>query len=64
MASDVPILAERARYLSVGHVQLAAGHDSAGESRFTVWVDHEDALLADTAVSAVIETTDGVPMGV
>lgn len=117
IVSDVPILAERAMYLAVGGVQLAAGHDSAGvtlpqsrwflaegatgsffdlfylianpsgsdtqvrtsyllpdgrtvtrtypvarHSRFTVWVDHEDASLADTAVSAVIESLDGVPI--
>jgi energy-converting hydrogenase Eha subunit A len=31
-------------------------------SRFTVWVDHEDARLADTAVSTTIRSTGGVPV--
>lgn len=117
ITSDVPILAERAMYLSVGHVQLAAGHDSAGvtvpqtrwflaegatgtyfdlfylianpsgrdtrvvvtyllpdgrtvtrtypvpaQSRFTVWVDQEDAVLANTALSAVLASVDDVPI--
>ncbi len=31
-------------------------------SRFTVWVDHEDARLVDTAVSTTVRATNGVPI--
>jgi hypothetical protein len=31
-------------------------------SRFTIWVDHEDARLADTAVSTTVRSTNGVPI--
>ena len=31
-------------------------------SRFTIWVDLEDARLADTAVSIVVESTNAVPI--
>jgi hypothetical protein len=34
----------------------------APRSRFNVWVDTEDARLADTAVSTVITSTNGVPV--
>lgn len=30
--------------------------------RYTIWVDWEGALLADTAVSAIVESTNGVPI--
>ena len=33
----------------------------APQSRFNIWVDCEDAQLADTAVSTVIESLNGVP---
>lgn len=31
-------------------------------SRFTIWVDQEDRRLADTAVSTVVTSTNGVPI--
>jgi hypothetical protein len=34
----------------------------AANSRFNIWVDYEDARLADTAVSTTIESTNGVPV--
>jgi hypothetical protein len=32
------------------------------QSRFNIWVDTEDPLLADTAVSTIVESTNGVPI--
>lgn len=117
ITSDVPVIVERAMYLSTtGHV-FEAGHDSAGvtsaatewflaegatgpyfdefillanpgdqdahveatyllpdgssvvkayvvlrDARYTVWVDAQDERLADTAVSAVIRSVNGVPI--
>jgi len=34
----------------------------AGNSRFSIWVDQEDARLADTAVSTTLRSTNGVPV--
>jgi hypothetical protein len=34
----------------------------AAQSRFTLWVDQEDTKLVDTAVSAIIESSNGVPI--
>jgi len=34
----------------------------APASRFTVWVDHEDARLANTAVSTTVRSSNGVPI--
>jgi uncharacterized repeat protein (TIGR01451 family) len=34
----------------------------AGNSRFNIWVDHEDAALADTAVSTTVTSTNDVPI--
>ena len=34
----------------------------AANSRFNIWVDYEDARLADTAVSTTIRSTNGVPV--
>jgi alpha-tubulin suppressor-like RCC1 family protein len=31
-------------------------------SRFNIWVDHEDAALADTAVSTIVRSTNEVPL--
>ncbi len=31
-------------------------------SRFNIWVDYEDARLADTAVSTTVRSTNGVPL--
>ena len=117
VASDVPIIVERAMYLGAAGGSFVAGHESAGvtspqprwflaegatgsffdlfvlianpsdapttvratyllpdgstvakiypvaaASRFTVWVDHEDPTLANTAVGAIVESLDGVPI--
>ena len=32
------------------------------QSRYNIWVDYEDARLANTAVSTVIESLNGVPV--
>jgi hypothetical protein len=37
-------------------------HDVPGMSRGTVWVDFEDAALADTAVSTIVESLNAVPV--
>jgi hypothetical protein len=34
----------------------------AANSRFNIWVDYEDARLANTAVSTTIRSTNGVPI--
>ena len=34
----------------------------AANSRFNIWVDYEDARLADTAVSTTVRSTNGVPI--
>jgi hypothetical protein len=34
----------------------------AGQSRYSVWVDYEDARLADTAVASLVASTNGVPI--
>jgi hypothetical protein len=117
ITSDLPIVVERAMYLSSGGKVFNAGHESAGvttpatewflaegatgdffdefvlvanpsnadahvqaafllpdgtsivksyvvaaNSRFNIWVDGEDARLADTAVSTVITSLNSVPI--
>lgn len=115
--NGIPVIAERAMYLTAGGQAFAGGHASAGvsapklswflaegatgtyfdtfvlianpedtaaaldvdflttsgvtitrhytvgpRSRFNVWVDIEDPLLADAAVSTVVRSTNGVPV--
>lgn len=117
LRSNVPIIVERAMYLTGAGRAFEAGHESAGiaapesdwffaegatgdyfdmfillanpddrsanvssrfllpdgssfakayviapRSRFTIWVDQEDPRLRDTAVSAVVTSTNGVPI--
>ena len=50
----------RATYLLPGGVTVVKDYTVSPNSRFTIWVDHEDALLADTAVSTAITSTNGV----
>jgi len=117
VTSTVPIVVERALYLSSGGRLFNAGHDSAGvtapssqwflaegatgdyfdlfvlianpgtqpvtvdvtyllpdgttltkaypvaaQSRYTIWVDNEDAKLANTSVATKLQTRDGSPI--
>jgi hypothetical protein len=41
---------------------IVKSYSVAANSRFNIWVDLEDAALADTAVSAVVESTNAVPI--
>lgn len=51
-----------ATYLLPDGTVLTKAHTVAGNGRFTIHVDAEDRLLADTAVSTTIRTTNGVPV--
>lgn len=117
VTNNVPIIVERAMYLTTGGQTFRAGHESAGVTapatrwffaegatgsyfdlyllvanpgtstadirvtyllptgqtivkqhqvganrRFNIWVDAEDTALADTAVSAIVESTNSVPI--
>lgn len=44
-----------------GHT-VTKGHQVAANSRYTIWVDQEDAQLADTAVSTWVRAIDDVPV--
>ena len=52
----------RATYLLPDGSTLVREFPVAPTSRFIIWVDYEDAKLADTAVSTVIESLNGVPL--
>jgi hypothetical protein len=54
--------AVRATFLRPDGVQVQRSYVVAGHQRLTVWVDGEDPLLADTAVSTVVEATNAVPI--
>ncbi len=41
---------------------LVRSYKVAGNTRFNIWVDLEDPLLADTGVSTTIRSTNGVPV--
>ena len=41
---------------------LVKTYTVAPQSRFNIWVDLEDAALANTAVSTILESTNGVPV--
>ncbi len=47
--------------LGTGQV-LTKTYTVAGRSRFNIWVDREDPLLADAALSTRITSTNGVPL--
>ncbi|MCC6162174.1 MAG: carboxypeptidase regulatory-like domain-containing protein [Acidobacteria bacterium] len=49
-------------YLLPGGATLTRDYAVAPQSRFNIWVDHEDAQLADTAVSARVRSTNGMPI--
>lgn len=52
----------QATYLLPDGTPLVKNYRVAANSRFNIWVDTEDARLADTAVSTVITSTNGVPV--
>lgn len=49
-----------ATYLLPGGATIEKTYTVEANSRFTIWVDQEDAALADTAVSTTIASTNGV----
>lgn len=51
----------RATYLLPDGTTVEKSYDVAPQSRRNVWVDLEGGRLADTAVSTVLESTNGVP---
>jgi hypothetical protein len=51
-----------ATYLLPDGTTIVRSYAVAANSRFNIWVDLEDPLLADTAVSTTIESTTGVPI--
>jgi uncharacterized protein (DUF1800 family) len=52
----------RVTYLLPDGTSFDKPYRVAARSRYTIWVDHEDARLADTAVSTLVESTNGVPI--
>ena len=51
-----------AKYLLPGGTTVVKPYTVGAKNRFTIWVDHEDARLADTAVSTTIRSTNDVPV--
>lgn len=49
-------------YLLPDGSTLVHPHTVPAASRYTIWVDHEDPRLADTAVATSIRSTNGVPV--
>jgi hypothetical protein len=49
-------------YLLPDGTVVVKPHVVAASSRFTIWVDHEDARLTDTAVSTTVRSTNEVPV--
>ena len=54
--------AVRATFLLPDGSTLSKTYTVAGRSRFNIWVDGVDARLASTAVSTIVESTNGVPI--
>lgn len=54
--------AVRVTYLRPTAPPIVKSYSVAANSRFNIWVDLEDAALADTAVSALVESTNAVPI--
>lgn len=52
----------RVTYLRPSGTPIVKTHTVAANTRFNIWVDLADPQLADTAVSAVVEATNGVPI--
>ncbi len=51
-----------AKYLLTDGTVVERTYDVAPLSRFTIWVEQEDPLLADAAVSTIVTSTNGVPI--
>lgn len=51
-----------ARFLLPDGTVVQKAYVVAGKSRFNIWVDEEGGLLADTAVSTTLTSTNGVPV--
>ena len=51
-----------ARYLLPSGQTLTRQYTVPALSRFNIWVDHEDPILADTAVSTTISSVNAVPV--
>lgn len=51
-----------ARFLLPDGTVITKAYSVAGKSRFNIWVDAEGGVLADTAVSTTITSTNGVPV--
>ena len=49
-------------YLLTSGQVLTKQYSVSGNSRFNIWVDREDALLADAAVSSRVVSTNSVPI--
>ncbi|MBL8141437.1 MAG: hypothetical protein JNM38_10035 [Acidobacteria bacterium] len=63
IANPGPTVAQvDATYLLPSGTVVTRPYTVAPTSRFNIWVDGEDALLADTAVSTTIRSTNGVPV--
>ena len=58
---DEPATVE-ARFLRTDGTIVQKAYTVAANSRFNIWVDGEDARLADTAVSTTLTSTNGVPI--
>ncbi len=51
-----------ARFLLPDGTVVSKQYTVGGNSRFNIWVDFEDPLLVDTAVSTTVESLNGVPL--
>jgi hypothetical protein len=52
----------QATYLLPDGTTIVKDHTVAASSRANIWVDHQDARLADTAVSTTIRSVNGAPI--
>ena len=59
--STSPAIVE-ATYLRPDGTTLTRSHAVPPASRYTIWVDHEDPTLSDTAVATAVRSTNGVPV--
>ncbi len=52
----------QARFLLQDGSSVLKTYTGTANSRFNIWVDHEDTRLANAAVSAILTSTNGVPI--
>ncbi len=63
VANPEPVPAQlRVTYLLANAEPVERLHTVPANSRYTIWVDQEDARLASTAVSTVVEVVNDVPV--